>query len=156
MFIVLIFFFFLSKSLYFFYFLFNCFNFLNCCSSTVVSIFTPICPILASAPQTYPMLVLSMCPLYMFLDDLSPSFLCYTPSTSPLFTVSLFFISMFLVIFCLLVCFVDQVPPIGDMIRYLSFAAWLISLSIMLSRSIHAVTKGRSSFFLSVAQYSIV
>ena len=34
-------------------------------------------------------------------------------------------------------------------IWYLSFPTWLISLSIMLSSSIHAVAKGRSSFFLS-------
>ena len=32
----------------------------------------------------------------------------------------------------------------------LSFSDWLISLSIVLSRSIHAVTKGKSSFFCFV------
>ena len=32
----------------------------------------------------------------------------------------------------------------------------LISLSIMLSRSIHAVTNGKSSFFFTAVQYSIV
>ena len=31
---------------------------------------------------------------------------------------------------------------------WVSFTAWIISLSIMLSSSIHAVKKGRSSFFL--------
>ena len=31
---------------------------------------------------------------------------------------------------------------------YLSFTVWLISLSIIFSSSIHAVAKGRSSFFL--------
>ena len=41
-------------------------------------------------------------------------------------------------------------------IWYLSFTAWLISLSIMLSRSIHAVVKGMSSFVLSAVWYSIV
>ena len=39
---------------------------------------------------------------------------------------------------------------------YLSFTTWLISLSIVLSSSIHAVAKGRSSFFLSAAYYSIM
>ena len=39
---------------------------------------------------------------------------------------------------------------------YLSFMTWLISLSIMLSSSIHAVAKGRSSFFLSPAYNSTV
>ena len=50
---------------------------------------------------------LSMGPLYMFLDDPSPSFPHFSPPLSPLVTVSLFFISMSLVIFCLLACFVD-------------------------------------------------
>ena len=56
---------------------------------------------------------------------------------------------MTLVIFCLLVCFVDYVPLKGEIIWYLSLTTWLIALSIMLSNSIHAVAKGRSSFFLS-------
>ena len=51
--------------------------------------------------------------------------------------------------YILLACFVDWVTLIGEIIWYLSFAACLISLSIMLSSSICAVTKGRSSFFLS-------
>ena len=59
---------------YLYFFLFYC------CSSTVVSIFLPITlpsptqPI--SHPQSYPPLALSMGTLYMFLEDLSPSFLC--------------------------------------------------------------------------------
>ena len=69
---------------------------------------------------------------------------------SPL-TVSLFSISVSLVIFCLFVCFVDQVPVKGEIIWYLSLTSWLISLSIMLSSPIHTVSKGRSSFFLSAA-----
>ena len=69
----------------------------------------------------------------------------------PLVTVSLLLISMSLVIFCVFVCFVNWVPLIGEIIQYLSFAAWLTSLSIMLSSSIYAVAKGRSSFFLSAA-----
>ena len=50
----------------------------------------------------------------------------------------MFLTSMSLVIFCLLVCFVDYVPVKGEIIWYLSLTAWLISLSIMLSSSIHA------------------
>ena len=69
----------------------------------------------------------------------------------PLVTVSLFFISMSLVLFCSLAWFVGYGPLIGEIIWYLSFTAWHISLSIMLSSSIHAVMKGRSSFFLSAA-----
>ena len=49
---------------------------------------------------------------------------------------------MSLVIFCLLFYCVDYVPVKGEIIWYLSLTAWLISLSIMLSSSIHAVGKG--------------
>ena len=52
--------------------------------------------------------------------------------------VTLFLISMSLVIFCLFFSFVDYVPVKGEIIWYLSLTAWLISLSIMLSSSIHA------------------
>ena len=104
----------------------------------------PAPPTLTSHPQSYPnLLVLSMGPLYMFLDDPSPSFPHYPSLPSPLVTVSLFFISMSLVIFYLLVCFVDWVPLIGEIILYLSFTPWLISLRMILSRSMYAVRKGR-------------
>ena len=50
----------------------------------------------------------------------------------------------------LLAClFCDYVPLIAEIIWYLSFTVWLISLGIMPSSSIHAVAKVRSSFFLS-------
>ena len=58
---------------------------------------------------------------------------------------------MSLVIFCLLFSSVDYIPVKGEIIWYLSLTAWLISLSIMLSSSIHAVEKGISSFFISAA-----
>ena len=44
-------------------------------------------------------------------------------------SISLFFISKFLVLFCSLVCFVDYVPFIGEIIWYLSFTAWLTSFT---------------------------
>ena len=128
-----------------FYFIFYC------CSSTVVSI--PPFPPPTSHPQfpaliPFPPLVLSMCPLQQFLKTLPPCPLLSLP-TSPMVTVSLFLISMSLIIFHLFVCFVDQVPLIGEIIWYLSFTAWLISLSIMLSSSIHAKQRvGFPSFFL--------
>ena len=84
-----------------FVFVFNCF------SSKVVSIFPvpfPTTPLtLTFHPQSYPSVALSMSLLYMFLDQLSSSFPCYSPPPAPLVTISLFFISMSLVIFCLLV-----------------------------------------------------
>ena len=61
--------------------------------------------------------------------------------------VRLLLISMSLVIFCLLFSFFDYVPVKGEIIWYLSLTAWLISLSIMLSSSIHAVAKGKIAFF---------
>ena len=128
-------------------------------SSTVVSIFplpfspTPITP--TSHPQASLPVALSMGLLYLFLDDLSHSFSHYPPPLSPLVTVHFFFISVSGYIL-LNVCFLDWVPLISEIIWYLSFAVWFISLSIMLSSSIHAVTKGRSSFFLSAAWYSIL
>ena len=127
-------------------------SFFYCCSSTLVSIFWPS---LSSSPptptshhQSYRPLALSMGPRHMFLGDPSPSSPCYPPPPSPLVTISLFFISMSLVIFWLLVCIVVYVPLIGEIMWYLSFTSWLISLSILLSSSIHAVAKARSSFFL--------
>ena len=101
-----------------------------------------------------PLLSMSMGPSYIFLDLTLPPFSPVTPLLSPLVTVCSLFPS--LVLFCALVCFVDQVPLIGEIIWYLSFTAWIISLSIMLSSSIHAVMKGRNLFFLSAAQYSIL
>ena len=100
-------------------------------------------------------LSLSMGPLYMFLKDPSSSFPHYPPFPSPLVTVSFFFISMSLVVFHSLVCFGDYISLVNEIICFLSFITWLISLSIILSSFIHAVSKGRSSFFLlcSVPSY---
>ena len=49
------------------------------------------------------------------------------PPHSPLAIVTLFLISMSLVIFCLLFSFVDYVPVKGEIIWYLSLTAWLIT-----------------------------
>ena len=121
-------------------------------SNTVVSIFppplSPHLPTPTSHPPSVHLLALSMGPLYMFLDP-SPFFPYCPLLPTPLVTVRLFLITMSLVIFYLLVCFVDSVPLIGEIIWYLSFTAWLISLSMMLSSSIYAVAKGGSSFLLS-------
>ena len=114
-----------------------------CCSVTVVPIFPSLLSPALPTPTSYiqfspPLLSLSMGPLYIFLDDPASSFPHYPTPASLLVTVSLFFISMSLVLFCLLVCFVDLLIT-GEIIWYLSFTAWLISLSKMLSRSTHAV-----------------
>ena len=71
------------------------------CSSIVVPISPPpLSPTPTSHPQSFPPLPFSVGPLYMFLDDPSPTFPCYPYHPSPLVTVSLFFISISLVIFC--------------------------------------------------------
>ena len=80
-----------------------------------------------------------------------PSFPGHFPPPSPLVTVSLLSISMSLAVLCLLVGFVDYVPVKGEIIWYLPLTTWLISLSIMLSGSIHSVAKSRSSSFLPAA-----
>ena len=112
MFIVLMFFFFLNKFLYFL-FLFKIlfiFNFLNCCSSTVVSIFTPTHPttppIPASHPQTYPGW-LCQCVLYSCSLMTFPLHSSFTPLLPPLCLLSacslfqslwLYFVNMFVVL----------------------------------------------------------
>ena len=56
--------------------------------------------------------------------------------------------------FCLfLVLFLFLFPHVSESIWYLSFSVWLISLSIMPSRSIHVVTNGKISFFLMAELY---
>ena len=124
----------------FFLFSYNCLHFL------------PIPPLPPASPTSFPHLypLPWLCPCVVYSSSyrpLSP----LPPPHSPLAIVTLFLISMSLVILCLLFSFVDYVPVKGEIIWYLSLTAWLISLSIMLSSSIHAVAKGINSFFLSAA-----
>ena len=80
------------------------------------------------------------CPCVLYSSSwkpLSP----LSPPHSPLVIVRFFLSSMSLVIFCLLFSLVDYVPVKGEIIWYLSLTVWLISLSIMLSSSIHAIAK---------------
>ena len=91
------------------------------------------------------------CPWVLHIRSLthsSPSFKQSPPPSSPHTAVSLFHDSMPLVLFCSLVYFVHQIPLISDITWYFPFSDWLISLSIMLSRSIHAIVKGGNSFFI--------
>ena len=70
------------------------------------------------------------------------------PSTlSPLATTCLSSVSMSLfLLLCLSIWFLDS--HISEIIWCLSFSAWFISLSIILSRSIHVVTNGKIRFSL--------
>ena len=90
------------------------------------------------------------CPCVLYTSSCNP-LSSLSPPHSPLTTVRLFLTSMSLVIFCFLFSSIYYVPVKGEIIWYLSLTAWLISLSIMLSSSIHAVAKSISSFFLSAA-----
>ena len=80
----------------------------------------------------------------------------FIQSLSPLAVVSLFHVSMLLFLFCPLVYCIHQIPLMNEIIWYLSFSEWLILLSIMLSKSIHAVTKGKNFLFFIAVQQSIV
>ena len=69
----------------------------------------------------------------------------YTPYPHP--QLSYCSPSMNLSPFFLLFLFVHYIPHISEIMWYLSFSDWLISLSIMFSRSIHTVAKGTIFFF---------
>ena len=128
------------------------FKLLCCCSIIVVSIFSPPLPTTPAKPTSLPCFHPPpwFCPCVLYSSSWKP-FSLLSPPPSPLTTVTMFLTSMSLIVFCLLFSFVDYVPVKSEIIWYLSLTTWLISLSIMLSRSIHAVAKGRSSFFLSAA-----
>ena len=91
---------------------------------------------------------LSMGPLCLCLDLTFPFFPLLSPCPHP--TGHCQFVLYFHVSGSILLPGLF-VPLIGEIMWYLSFTAWLTSLSIMLSSSIHAVSKGRSSCFLSAA-----
>ena len=139
----------LPKGLYF-YFIFYC------CSVTVVPIFLPIalpCPVQLPLPKTFPTpLSLCMSPLYLFLVFtlllLSPV-ISFPPPLWLLSVCSLFHVSGSILLTCLFGCLGFTYR--WDHMVFVFFTTWLISLSIMLSSSIHAVMKGRSSFSLSAA-----
>ena len=127
-------------------------NFLKlfyCCSITVVCIYPPPFPIpTAAIPTSLVSMPPWFCPCVLYSCSRKP----FSPSSlplSPLVTVSLFSISVSLVIFCLLVCFIDQGPLKGKIIWYLSLITRLISLSIMLASSTMLSQRvGAPSFFL--------
>ena len=134
--------------LIYFYFLLYSFlivlSLFYCCSSTVISISHHRVP-----PSTHPDLPpsslpsLCSCPWVLYTCSLTtlPLHCCVIPHPPPLWLLSIIYFNVssynFACLFILLIRF------------HLQCSSWLISLSIMLSSSIHAVTKGRSSFFLS-------
>ena len=122
-----------------------------CYSITVVCLFSPSLHPTPAEPTSLPHHHPPpwFCPCVLYSSSCNPlSSLSAPPSPA---VVRLFLTSMSLVIFCLLFSSIDYVPIKGEIIWYLSLTAWLISLSIMLSSSIHAIAKGISSFLLSAA-----
>ena len=127
------------------HFIFIYFNFYFY-SVTIVCIFSPSLHPTPASPTSLPHLYPPpwFCPCVLYSSSywpLSPR----SPPLSPLAIVTLFLISMSLVIFCLLFSFVDYVPVKGEITWYLCLTVWLISLSIMLSSSMHAIAKCLSS-----------
>ena len=88
------------------------------------------------------------------------SFFLFAPSLHPLTSLpyqqlSFCTLSMSLSLFCLLVQFVHQIPNTSETIWYLHFSSWLIPFSIMFSRSIYTVTKGKKCSFLQLSSISL-
>ena len=128
--------------------------FLNfyCYSITVVCLFSPTLHLNTAEHTSLPHLhpPPRLCPCVLYNSSCNPLF-PLSPPHSPMANAKQFPLSMSLVVFCLLFSSIDYVPVKGEIIWYLSLTAWLISLSIMLSSSIHVVAKGISYFFLSAA-----
>ena len=75
---------------------------------------------------------------------------------SPLASTSLFSISVSLFLFYYMHSFILFFRFHTQVITYSTVFLWLISLSIIISRSIHTVANGRISFFLMANQHSIM
>ena len=131
---------------------FSIFKLFYCYAITVVCIFSPPLYPTPAKPTSFPCFHNPpwFCPCVLY----SSSWKSFSPLSLPLSHLAIvtwFLTSMSPVIFCFLFSSVDYVPVKGEITWYLSLTIWLISFSIMLSSSIHAVAKGISSFFLSAA-----
>ena len=69
------------------------------------------------------------------------------PSTSFPAAVGLFYVAKLLLLSCSLVCCVHRIPYISEIMWHISFTDWFNSLSIIFSRSLHAVAKWKSLLF---------
>ena len=82
---------------------------------------------------------------------LNPFIFLTQPHKSPsLWQLSVYSLPLSLFLFCLLIYLVHYIPLMNEVMWYFSFFDCLISLSIMLSRSIHGVAKGKIFFFFKV------
>ena len=118
---------------------------------------TPPHPLPTSHPQSFPLWlrpwlclwVLYTCSL-MTLPLLSPIISSPLPSG-----YCQFFISMSLVLFCSLVCFVDWVPLIGEIIWYLSFTTCLVPI-VLFPQMRNFTMKNKRFCFLKDLTYCII
>ena len=117
----------------FYYFLF-----FHCCSITVVLFFPHCSPLTFPSPapsvSPHPVVPLPWVLYTCFLTRPFPFFFLSSLSHLPFGhrqSVPYFHVSGSI----LLVCFVHYIPLIGENIWYLSFAAWIISIDIILSSS---------------------
>ena len=124
----------------------HCLHTASCSHCPQQNLSIPIFPILtiSTTPNTFFSLVITTLLSVSMCFFLKPFTFFHQPSHPPssLTTVSWFHVSMPLLLFCSSVYFVHQIPHISEIIRYLSFTDWLISLSIIISSSIHALMKG--------------
>ena len=74
----------------------------------------------------------------------------------PMATTNLFFVSMSLGFCCCCYLFILKILHITEVVWYLSFSVWLLSLSIIPSRPIDVVTNGRISFLFMAEKCSIL
>ena len=120
-----------------------------CYSITVVCLFSPSLHPTPAEPSSLPHLHPPpwFCPCVLYSSSCKP-LSSLSPPHSPLPIVRLFLTSMSLIIFCFLFSSVYYVTVKGEIIWYLSLATWLISISIMFSKSIHIVAKGKIFCFL--------
>ena len=129
-------------------------NFLNFYrySITVVCLFTPSLQPTPTKSTSLPHFhhPLWLCPWVLYSSSCKPHFPLSPPHSPPGYC---YIVLNFNGSGCILFAFFFYwlFPVKGEIIWYLSLTVCLISLSIMLSRSIHAVAKGISSFFLSAA-----
>ena len=117
----------------------NFFSYLFYYSCPNFSPFALFCPAHHPLPQSVPTLLSTSMGIYTCsLTSPFPFFPPLSPSPAPSHLCQ--YVPCFY--------FVHYLPIIGEVIWHLSFTNWLILLNIVFSSSIHAVTKGRSSFFL--------
>ena len=130
----------------FFKLYFYCLHYYRC------SYLPPTTPLPASTqppppfPLAFPHCCLCLWVMYIYVLWLntSPSFTQSSPHLSPVSCQSV----PSMPVSILSVYFVHWIPHKSEVIWYLFFTNWLISFSTIISRPNHAVTKGKSSFFI--------